>query len=89
LLLSAIRWVSSLRLTAPPVFWEASRISNASFSDILFPPRWRAKRTIQRRVLDPLAMRVLEGHFLEGDTVVVDADSREGLTFKKEEMVKA
>ena len=47
------------------------------------------KRTIQRRVLDPLAMRVLEGHFLEGDTVVVDADSREGLTFKKEEMVKA
>src|SRR5260370_34626887 len=49
LLLSAIRWVSSLRLTAPPVFWAASRISNASFSDMLFPPRWRAKRTIQRR----------------------------------------
>ena len=25
------------------------------------------KRTIQRRVLDPLAMRVLEGDFREGD----------------------
>ena len=25
------------------------------------------KRTIQRRVLDPLAMRVLEGEFREGD----------------------
>ncbi|OFW18218.1 MAG: ATP-dependent chaperone ClpB [Acidobacteria bacterium RIFCSPLOWO2_02_FULL_65_29] len=31
------------------------------------------KRTIQRRVLDPLAMRVLEGEFGEGDTVMVDA----------------
>ena len=31
------------------------------------------KRTIQRRVLDPLALRVLEGEFREGDTVVVDA----------------
>src|SRR5258705_9688621 len=30
------------------------------------------KRTIQRRVLDPLALRVLEGDFLEGDTVTVD-----------------
>jgi ATP-dependent Clp protease ATP-binding subunit ClpB len=30
------------------------------------------KRTIQRRVLDPLAMRVLEGEFLEGDRAVVD-----------------
>jgi ATP-dependent Clp protease ATP-binding subunit ClpB len=31
------------------------------------------KRTIQRRVLDPLAMKVLEGEFREGDEVVVDA----------------
>ena len=31
------------------------------------------KRTIQRRVLDPLAMRVLEGEFTEGDRVVIDA----------------
>ena len=32
------------------------------------------KRTIQRRVLDPLALRILEGDFGEGDTIVVDAD---------------
>ena len=31
------------------------------------------KRTIQRRVLDPLAMRVLQGDFREGDTVRIDA----------------
>src|SRR3954469_20421083 len=29
------------------------------------------KRTIQRRLLDPLALRVLEGDFVEGDTVHV------------------
>jgi ATP-dependent Clp protease ATP-binding subunit ClpB len=40
------------------------------------------KRAIQRRVLDPLAVHVLEGHFGEGDHVVVDAtDGR--LTFTK------
>jgi ATP-dependent Clp protease ATP-binding subunit ClpB len=31
------------------------------------------KRTIQRGVLDPLAMRVLQGEFREGDTVRIDA----------------
>jgi len=34
------------------------------------------KRTIQRMVLDPLAVKVLEGEFKDGDTVTVDA--REG-----------
>jgi ATP-dependent Clp protease ATP-binding subunit ClpB len=39
------------------------------------------KRTIQRRVLDPLAMRVLEGGFREGDRVTVDVGEN-GLTFE-------
>jgi ATP-dependent Clp protease ATP-binding subunit ClpB len=38
------------------------------------------KRTLQRRVLDPLAMRVLAGEFREGDRVVVDA-AGDTLTF--------
>src|SRR5207249_4978987 len=33
------------------------------------------KRTIQRLILDPLAMRVLQGDFREGDTVRVDASA--------------
>ncbi len=42
------------------------------------------KRTLQRRVLDPMAMRVLQGDFKPGDTVLVDA--RDGrLTFSTEE----
>ncbi len=46
------------------------------------------KRSIQRGVLDPLALRVLEGEFREGDTVVVDAGEG-GLTFTKQETVRA
>jgi len=42
------------------------------------------KRTIQRRVLDPLAMRVLQGDFREGDTVKIDATAGE-LSFSKPE----
>ena len=56
-----------------------------------FDPTYGArplKRTIQRRVLDPLAMRVLEGGFLEGDTVRVDGGA-DGLTFEKREPVRA
>jgi ATP-dependent Clp protease ATP-binding subunit ClpB len=32
------------------------------------------KRAIQRRILDPLAQAVLRGEFLEGETVIVDAE---------------
>jgi ATP-dependent Clp protease ATP-binding subunit ClpB len=46
------------------------------------------KRSIQRRVLDPLALRVLEGEFGEGDTIAVDR-GRDGLTFEKREPVGA
>jgi ATP-dependent Clp protease ATP-binding subunit ClpB len=56
-----------------------------------FDPAYGArplKRTIQRLVLDALALRVLQGEFVEGDTVVVDA-GREGLKFEKQQPVKA
>jgi ATP-dependent Clp protease ATP-binding subunit ClpB len=46
------------------------------------------KRTIQRRVLDPLALRVLEGDFREGDAIVVDAGA-DGLSFVKRAEVSA
>jgi ATP-dependent Clp protease ATP-binding subunit ClpB len=46
------------------------------------------KRTIQRMVLDPLAMRVLEGDFREGDRVVVQLGDS-GLRFEKASAVTA
>ena len=42
------------------------------------------KRAIQRHILDPLAMRVLEGEFREGDRVQVDAGPA-GLQFAKQQ----
>jgi ATP-dependent Clp protease ATP-binding subunit ClpB len=41
------------------------------------------KRAIQRHVLDPLAMRVLDAEFVEGDRVLVDART-DGLVFTKQ-----
>jgi ATP-dependent Clp protease ATP-binding subunit ClpB len=46
------------------------------------------KRTIQRRVLDPLAMRVLEGQFREGDRITVEVGENE-LKFQKTQAVTA
>ncbi|MDO8726107.1 MAG: AAA family ATPase, partial [Candidatus Methanoperedens sp.] len=40
------------------------------------------KRTIQHRILDPLAMKILNKEFLEGDTVEVDVKKDE-ITFRK------
>jgi ATP-dependent Clp protease ATP-binding subunit ClpB len=56
-----------------------------------FDPTYGArplKRAIQRRVLDPLALRVLEGEFGEGDTVVVSGTGGQ-LTFEKHLAVSA
>jgi ATP-dependent Clp protease ATP-binding subunit ClpB len=46
------------------------------------------KRTIQRALLDPLALQVLEGKFAEGDTVVVDFEKGAIVFFKEEKRVK-
>jgi ATP-dependent Clp protease ATP-binding subunit ClpB len=46
------------------------------------------KRTIQREILDPLAMRVLQGDFVEGDTVRIDAPGGE-IVFEKIKSLQA
>jgi ATP-dependent Clp protease ATP-binding subunit ClpB len=46
------------------------------------------KRTLQRRVLDPLALGVLQGDFTEGDLVRADVDAG-GLVLKRESPVGA
>ncbi|HUH13261.1 MAG TPA: AAA family ATPase, partial [Longimicrobiales bacterium] len=44
------------------------------------------KRSIQRLVQNPLALRILEGEFRDGDTIVVDREAGEaGLTFRRAE----
>jgi ATP-dependent Clp protease ATP-binding subunit ClpB len=42
------------------------------------------RRTIEKEIQNPLALKLLEGEFVEGDTVKVDLDPKTGrLTFKK------
>ena len=41
------------------------------------------KRTIQRRLLDPLSLALLEGRFAEGDRVRIDASGNNHLEFEK------
>ncbi len=47
------------------------------------------KRTIQRLLLDPLALAVLEGKFGEGDTVVIGFENGKLVFYKEEKRAKA
>jgi ATP-dependent Clp protease ATP-binding subunit ClpB len=46
------------------------------------------KRTIQKEIVDPLAVRILNGDFVPGDTVTVDVQSGE-IAFVKKKLQKA
>jgi ATP-dependent Clp protease ATP-binding subunit ClpB len=55
-------------------------------AEIGFDPAYGARplrRALQKRVEDPLAMRILEGEFREGDRVTVDVDPKGGFTFTR------
>jgi len=41
------------------------------------------KRTIQRDIQNPLALKILEGEYREGDTVDIDVDQKGELVFRK------
>lgn len=43
------------------------------------------RRTLQRKVESPLSRKLLAKEFASGDTVLVDADEKEGVTFHKKE----
>jgi len=47
------------------------------------------KRAIQRELQDPLALKLLEGEFKEGDVIVVDADKDHGLAFSRKPKLSA
>jgi ATP-dependent Clp protease ATP-binding subunit ClpB len=42
------------------------------------------KRAIQRHIEDPLALEILEGHFVEGDHILIDRGQENHLTFSKQ-----
>jgi ATP-dependent Clp protease ATP-binding subunit ClpB len=46
------------------------------------------KRVIQQRLQNPLALKLLQGEFREGDTVLVSVDEKEQFTFSKAAVAK-
>ena len=47
------------------------------------------KRAIQRLIQDPLALKMLEGEIRPGDSVVADADAKNGEIVFRRETIKA
>jgi ATP-dependent Clp protease ATP-binding subunit ClpB len=68
------------RLAERKITLELTANAKALIATEGFDPAYGArpiKRTIQKRILDPLAQKLLSGEFREGDTVVVDAQNGE------------
>jgi ATP-dependent Clp protease ATP-binding subunit ClpB len=75
------------RLAERKIGLELTEAARALLAERGWDPVYGArplKRAIQRLVQDPLAVRLLQGEFAEGDTVVVDAEDGE-LTFHRKE----
>jgi ATP-dependent Clp protease ATP-binding subunit ClpB len=74
------------RLAAKRIELEVTDTAKALLAREGYDPTFGArplKRTIQRLVQDPLALKILEGEFVEGDTVRVDAEGDQ-LVFRRE-----
>ncbi|NLG27056.1 MAG: AAA domain-containing protein, partial [Chloroflexi bacterium] len=72
-------------LASQQLFLQITPAARAALAEEGYDPTYGArplKRTIQRRIQDPLALELLQGHYSEGDTVLVDYDGDE-YTFSK------
>jgi ATP-dependent Clp protease ATP-binding subunit ClpB len=72
------------RLQGKKIRVELTRKAKEELADRGYDPVYGArplKRVIQRDVQNPLALKILEGTYREGDTVKIDADQEGNLTF--------
>ncbi|HZW36405.1 MAG TPA: ATP-dependent chaperone ClpB, partial [Candidatus Deferrimicrobiaceae bacterium] len=64
-----------------------STAAKERLAEIGYDPTYGARplrRTIQKHIQDPLAMKILQGEFREGDTIRVDGDDKSGFRFRKQ-----
>ena len=76
------------RLEDRKILLEITAAAKTRLAERGYDPVYGARplrRTIQRDVENPLAMKILSGEFREGDTVLLDADGKGGLAFAKRE----
>ncbi|MFN8533724.1 MAG: ATP-dependent chaperone ClpB [Dehalococcoidia bacterium] len=79
------------RLAERKITLELSRPAKDHLASEGFDPIYGArplKRTIQKEIVQPLAMALLQGRFVDGDTIVVDVE-RGALAFAKNSAVQA
>jgi len=56
---------------------ELTEAANKYIAHVGYSPVYGArplKRVLQKQILDPLALKILEGEFTEGDGIVIDSD---------------
>jgi ATP-dependent Clp protease ATP-binding subunit ClpB len=71
---------------------EVAEAAKSELTDRGYDPVYGArplKRVIQRDVENPLALSILEGEYLEGDTVIVDVTDKKKLVFRKKSKAKS
>jgi ATP-dependent Clp protease ATP-binding subunit ClpB len=77
------------RLEERKIDLELTSAARELLAEAGFDPIYGARplrRTIQKEIVQPLAMRLLQGHFADGDTIVIDAEDGQ-LAFKRVEVV--
>ncbi|MBE0558767.1 MAG: hypothetical protein IH628_16190, partial [Proteobacteria bacterium] len=72
------------RLAGRKISVELTEGAKARIAEIGYEPAFGARplrRAIQKHLQDPLAIRILNGEFREGDKVTIDADPKGEFTF--------
>jgi ATP-dependent Clp protease ATP-binding subunit ClpB len=76
----------NVRLADRKIAVELTEAASERIAAIGYDPTYGARplrRAIQRHIQDPLALKILQGGFREGDTVLVDADAKSGFRFER------
>lgn len=79
------------RLAERNIGIEVSDSAAEKLAEIGYDPVYGARplrRTIQKHIQDPLANRLLQGEYVEGDTVLVDTDKNGKFVFKGRKVKK-
>jgi len=74
------------RLREKKIDIEISKEAKRLLSERGYDPAYGArplKRAIQQDVQNPLALRILEGQYMEGDTIKIDINEKKEFVFKK------
>jgi len=65
---------------------QLSEVARTWLSEEGYDPTFGARplrRALQKHIESPLSVKILQGEFKEGDTIIVDHDEEEGIVFQR------